>query len=103
MDVLRFFFFFQAEDGIRDHCVTGVQTCALPIWPGAATVSEGTGRTTVWGEVARFLEKPNLDHIFGYGQNGQVVTGVSVGYVALFPGEEDINPLAHSAHNLVLQ
>src|SRR5438034_8138304 len=30
-----YFFFFQAEDGIRDHCVTGVQTCALPIsfWP----------------------------------------------------------------------
>src|SRR5882672_11583329 len=28
---LHFFFFFQAEDGIRDHCVTGVQTCALPI------------------------------------------------------------------------
>src|SRR5215211_2404123 len=27
------FFFFQAEDGIRDHCVTGVQTCALPICP----------------------------------------------------------------------
>src|SRR5436190_16198182 len=25
-------FFFQAEDGIRDHCVTGVQTCALPIF-----------------------------------------------------------------------
>src|SRR5260221_7773670 len=29
---LWFFFFFQAEDGIRDHCVTGVQTCALPIY-----------------------------------------------------------------------
>src|SRR5215204_145301 len=29
-----FFFFFQAEDGIRDHCVTGVQTCALPISHG---------------------------------------------------------------------
>src|SRR5207244_8679426 len=26
-----FFFFFQAEDGIRDDLVTGVQTCALPI------------------------------------------------------------------------
>src|SRR5437868_13293928 len=26
-----FFFFFQAEDGIRDRNVTGVQTCALPI------------------------------------------------------------------------
>src|SRR5690606_40802316 len=29
--VIRFFFFFQAEDGIRDFHVTGVQTCALPI------------------------------------------------------------------------
>src|SRR5437773_5282536 len=28
---LFFFFFFQAEDGIRDRDVTGVQTCALPI------------------------------------------------------------------------
>src|SRR5256712_6789181 len=27
------FFFFQAEDGIRDLIVTGVQTCALPIYP----------------------------------------------------------------------
>src|SRR5438552_18268236 len=25
-------FYFQAEDGIRDDLVTGVQTCALPIW-----------------------------------------------------------------------
>src|SRR3989449_418183 len=31
MIVLCFFFFFQAEDGIRDVAVTGVQTCALPI------------------------------------------------------------------------
>src|SRR5688572_31961486 len=29
--VRRLFFFFQAEDGIRDLTVTGVQTCALPI------------------------------------------------------------------------
>src|SRR5690625_5345811 len=29
------FFFFQAEDGIRDGHVTGVQTCALPIWPSS--------------------------------------------------------------------
>src|SRR5215204_4304052 len=34
------FFFFQAEDGIRDHCVTGVQTCALPISrPGGRPLS----------------------------------------------------------------
>src|SRR2546430_5591716 len=31
MFVFCFFFFFQAEDGIRDLTVTGVQTCALPI------------------------------------------------------------------------
>ena len=29
------FFFFQAEDGMRDYDVTGVQTCALPIYVGA--------------------------------------------------------------------
>src|SRR5437762_12177818 len=32
-----FFFFFQAEDGIRDTSVTGVQTCALPIFGGGNT------------------------------------------------------------------
>src|SRR3989441_8616800 len=31
MLIFVFFFFFQAEDGIRDKLVTGVQTCALPI------------------------------------------------------------------------
>src|SRR2546421_7308777 len=32
---VSYFFFFQAEDGIRDLIVTGVQTCALPIyWTG---------------------------------------------------------------------
>src|SRR3712207_7224522 len=32
--MLIIFFFFQAEDGIRDIGVTGVQTCALPIFDG---------------------------------------------------------------------
>src|SRR5690349_25168259 len=43
------FFFFQAEDGIRDLYVTGVQTCALPISPGGATRSP---RTRVGRQVA---------------------------------------------------
>src|SRR5690606_40612155 len=34
--LFRSFFFFQAEDGIRDFHVTGVQTCALPIYIYAA-------------------------------------------------------------------
>src|SRR3989454_7281187 len=40
---LFFFFFFQAEDGIRDYKVTGVQTCALPI-SDARGDAEGDGR-----------------------------------------------------------
>src|SRR5215216_2239948 len=42
---ISFFFFFQAEDGIRDDLVTGVQTCALPISPKA-------GKTTVLKGIA---------------------------------------------------
>src|SRR5215471_9045899 len=38
MHTFYFFFFFQAEDGIRDLYVTGVQTCALPISTGDVIV-----------------------------------------------------------------
>src|SRR2546430_5182881 len=40
-------FFFQAEDGIRDLTVTGVQTCALPIFGGHGT----------WGPPAQALTR----------------------------------------------
>src|SRR6266446_3398337 len=40
----RHVFFFQAEDGIRDYKVTGVQTCALPISPFVVQVR------AAWGE-----------------------------------------------------
>src|SRR5215211_8720529 len=43
MTSILFFFFFQAEDGIRDHCVTGVQTCALPIFAGQGDLLQPTG------------------------------------------------------------
>src|SRR5437763_16163095 len=38
------FFFFQAEDGIRDTSVTGVQTCALPIFPSFDPFLQGHRR-----------------------------------------------------------
>src|SRR5256885_5590645 len=44
---LTLFFFFQAEDGIRDYKVTGVQTCALPILKGLrmfGAIGEGVAR-----------------------------------------------------------
>src|SRR2546422_1624404 len=48
-----FFFFFQAEDGIRDVAVTGVQTCALPIWGrGRHGVVDRHGGAAALGERA---------------------------------------------------
>src|SRR5437764_11167171 len=41
-------FFFQAEDGIRDTSVTGVQTCALPIWtPAGPGPAPAAGRAAI--------------------------------------------------------
>src|SRR3989454_12336770 len=40
-----FIFFFQAEDGIRDYKVTGVQTCALPIYNFAVELQNKPGST----------------------------------------------------------
>src|SRR2546426_8640763 len=42
IQLLMFFFFFQAEDGIRDYKVTGVQTCALPI------LNRATSSRSIW-------------------------------------------------------
>src|SRR5688572_32715240 len=42
-----FFFFFQAEDGIRDLTVTGVQTCALPIFGDILKESLGHEKKTL--------------------------------------------------------
>src|SRR2546426_11489139 len=47
-----FFFFFQAEDGIRDYKVTGVQTCALPISRAGARVGR-PGRAVLQREHPR--------------------------------------------------
>jgi len=47
-----YFFFFQAEDGIRDVAVTGVQTCALPISAvtvGSTSIALGASATTIAG------------------------------------------------------
>src|SRR5256885_14863737 len=54
-------FFIQAEDGIRDYKVTGVQTCALPIYyfPSAALALYQLGRA---GEIGIWLER--LDQWF---------------------------------------
>src|SRR2546429_5859803 len=66
MIVFSFFFFFQAEDGIRDVAVTGVQTCALPICLmlgavgaiGLQTKAQTTG-TTASSTTQQTADKPH--------------------------------------------
>src|SRR6266536_3947563 len=49
---MRFFFFFQAEDGIRDPLVTGVQTCALPIWGEGQVVALHVALSSLGGRAS---------------------------------------------------
>src|SRR4051794_30072563 len=61
--LLSCFFFFQAEDGIRDGRVTGVQTCALPIlqyWAAVSTDRVRAGRWS-WGSARRHRRRPVID------------------------------------------
>src|SRR2546429_3406687 len=52
--VFVFFFFFQAEDGIRDVAVTGVQTCALPISQNVSPPARSSSRHRGWWWSAAF-------------------------------------------------
>src|SRR5256885_2692751 len=66
------FFFFQAEDGIRDYKVTGVQTCALPIyfderaWSGWRRRQSRRARGEGWARVCplhqRLVEPAHWQH-----------------------------------------
>src|SRR3989449_1926324 len=60
LQTIMLFFFFQAEDGIRDVAVTGVQTCALPIWarPGGPRPMHPTSRG---GMVAPGIAPPPVE------------------------------------------
>src|SRR5699024_12205445 len=59
-------FFFQAEDGIRDRNVTGVQTCALPIWHQPVPVVGKWLRTVVQGYFAYYAVPTNLYRLDGF-------------------------------------
>src|SRR5258708_1554300 len=64
-------FFFQAEDGIRDDLVTGVQTCALPISINFTEIGfVKKGFCTIWG--TKVGEPSSL------GQKADIITGVNI-------------------------
>src|SRR5258708_27307011 len=56
------FFFFQAEDGIRDDLVTGVQTCALPISSLGRTRDHSGARLTTTSECVRSCRSRDCAH-----------------------------------------
>src|SRR5256885_8561330 len=80
-----YFFFFQAEDGIRDYKVTGVQTCALPIFAEvvehlADVVDGGAGdRDVAAGDAG--LGADAAGHLAGVAEQGvqERADGVEVG------------------------
>src|SRR5438034_3038414 len=71
------FFFFQAEDGIRDHCVTGVQTCALPI----SRRNEGRAGTERREERLEHARAPleHVDEVDARSEERRVGKGVDLG------------------------
>src|SRR5438093_13559382 len=95
-------FFFQAEDGIRDWSVTGVQTCALPI-------SEGSPRRRYYGgcevvDVVEDLAIARAKELFGAEHaNVQPHSGaqanMAVYFTLLKPGDTVLGPnLSHGGH-----
>src|SRR5207249_5758466 len=60
-----FIFFFQAEDGIRDRNVTGVQTCALPIYALIAKEAAQQVQFNLTDKGIDFLGYRTLKHLLG--------------------------------------
>src|SRR5215204_671608 len=86
-----FCFFFQAEDGIRDHCVTGVQTCALPISPPLGVRNGGRCRRLrqlAGHEVVAQVTRRDVDHVAALSELVHVLQedclshGASVAYLS---------------------
>src|SRR6267143_3157192 len=86
-------FFFQAEDGIRDGTVTGVQTCALPIFLGlrcpvcARTYTGGKGYCPVDAVELTPEHEIDLPQI-GTVTNYTIITPVK------YPGQTETDPFA---------
>src|SRR5260370_11255064 len=93
--LLFYFFFFQAEDGIRDSSVTGVQTCALPISLLAACFWYCFSRAPAWSPA----ETPTPGLVFDYVLYlGSLIWSVELAYLEkrfhLFSGGWDLYLLA---------
>src|SRR5256885_8722731 len=91
-------FFFQAEDGIRDYKVTGVQTCALPIW------SRLKQPLTVARLIERTRDVLQIDHVSDTGGLDREITSphVSSPGLALAGYTEDRKSTRLNSSHLVI-
>src|SRR3712207_9478663 len=89
------FFFFQAEDGIRDIGVTGVQTCALPI-----CVTVAGGGFLLNNEMDDFAAEPGKPNVFGLvqGETHAIPPGKQIGRASC-RGREYMSVVAASLKN----
>src|SRR3712207_7765451 len=95
---MNIFFFFQAEDGIRDIGVTGVQTCALPISDASVVVGPVAWRygwaRDDWDRLANAVA---VGHVI---ECGAQATGGNFSFFREVPGMEHIGfPLAEFAED----
>src|SRR5699024_12050386 len=67
--------FFQAEDGIRDRNVTGVQTCALPIYELLRGVGEHLLRPL--GKIADDLDSADVTHLVSHGRRSSRAAAIA--------------------------
>ena len=94
------FFFFQAEDGIRDYDVTGVQTCALPIFEsvifgatGFSEMAKGAAQQPAIGMT------PNFDSMHGI---AVVRTKIPIDANKLNTGDEQTQTSTHEGQEYYL-
>src|SRR5260370_26391567 len=82
LSVLVLFFFFQAEDGIRDSSVTGVQTCALPICFGLVRITLENGPIEIAPGTHRMPRKEALRAVEA-GEIGMQTVPLEIGDVLI--------------------
>src|SRR5256885_13539100 len=92
MYISFFFFFFQAEDGIRDYKVTGVQTCALPICiiASSALAHHHAVMLPDWGQTTLLLNgayTPSDDELAAFARRS---TQVEATPIARLEGRADV-------------
>src|SRR3989440_4685324 len=95
------FFFFQAEDGIRDLIVTGVQTCALPISAMDLTVAPYTAEQPFYFSPLKVFESLAAGRPVVAPRLGQLNELIDHGVTGLLYDAGDLDAFVESMHSLL--